>query len=93
MPLLDLSQALTQNQGLAKGTYNKITSRHFIMADYYDQTFHDASYLGSVTRKPYWYSFGISWLTKNYQYKIRLRWRLAQTLIFLSSNLIDAARF
>ena len=44
MPLLDLSQALTQNQGLAKDTYNKITSRHFIMADYYDQTFHDASY-------------------------------------------------
>ena len=34
MPLLDLSQALTQNQGWAKGPYNKITSRPFIMADY-----------------------------------------------------------
>ena len=36
----------------------------------------------SITIKANLYVFGISRLTKNHQYKIRLRRRLAQTLVF-----------
>ena len=39
-------------------------------------------YYDSVTRKANLYSFGISRLTKNYQYKIGLRRRLTQNLVF-----------
>ena len=41
-----------------------------------------------VTSKANLHVFGISRLTKNHQYKIRLRRRLTQTLVFLKFSYI-----